>query len=269
MRPEHVLAAALAYLVLASCSTSRQAVIAPVQDPAHEAPSVFSVRKIVLDAGHGGKDTGAIGVKGVLEKDVTLAIAEKLKRKLLAQGLQAEMIREKDYFLSLEERVGQANRANACFLISIHCNAASNSQAKGVEIYYTSDTEAEAREDFGIESASFLRAGKGEAGGGRTVEDLIRIENCQESYELARSISASLKKDLSIRIRGSKSGSYFLLKNSAIPAVLIELGFLSNPGEAEKMADPFEQDRLAGLVADGILAYKAEYEKTRGFTANE
>jgi len=268
MRPEHVFVAALACLVLASCSTSRQELIAPVQDPAHEAPSVFSVRKIVLDAGHGGKDTGAIGVKGVLEKDVTLAIAEKLKRKLLAQGLQVEMIREKDYFLSLEERVGQSNRANACFLIGIHCNAAKNSQAKGVEIYYASDTE-EAGEDPGIESASFLRAGNEAAGGGRTVEDLIRIVNCQESYELARSISASLKRDLSIRIRGSKSGSYFLLKNSVIPAVLIELGFLSNPGEAEKMADPFEQDRLAGLVADGILAYKAEYEKTRGFTANE
>lgn len=235
-------------------------------------PPVFRVMTVALDAGHGGKDAGAISCDGTYEKDVTLSITNKIRKKLEDKGVGVVMTRSDDRFLPLEERVSLVNRSEACFFVSVHCNASNNRSARGIEVYYPSDPMGKVMEKPGAERA-LLPGDDDESpemqsilSESPTVLDLMRAENREESAGLARAISGSLKRDLGIKNRGGKEASYFVLKNADKPAVLIELGFLSNEEEASRLADPREQDHLAGLVAEGIISYKEEYERTQGFT---
>lgn len=170
---------------------------------------------IVIDPGHGAHDPGATA-NGVREKDVNLDIGLRLKKKLEAAGAKVVMTRDRDVFLELSERVAIAHRHQADAFISIHSNAAASSAASGTETYWNSRYAS------------------------------------AESKKLAESIQRELIKKLKSRDRGVKEGNFYVIRNTKMASVLIEVGFVTNPDEAKKLADPSYRELAAEAIYEGI-----------------
>ena len=177
-------------------------------------------RVIVLDAGHGGRDPGAIA-NGANEKDVVFAVTQLLEKKLRAAGANVLMTRSTDTFLTLAERVEFSKQNHAEMFISIHANAASATSAKGAEVFYNSNTN----------------------------------QNGVESMKLAQEIQKQIVRQASMNDRGVKQQDFFVIKNQNITSVLIELGFLTNGDDAAKLKSPAYQEIFAEAIYQGILAY--------------
>ena len=226
---------------------------------------------IVLDPGHGGHDTGAIGPTGLMEKDVVLDLASRLRRLLQDRlGVRVLMTRTEDEFVSLADRSAFANRAKADFLISLHVNAASKRGAVGFETFFfacvPSDNDARAsaqRENLVVESngatgkdlESLLRT---------TLADMAVTRDIKESSNLAERLLASLEKILRVDNRGVKSGPFYILATAAMPAVLVESAFITNPKEERKLQREEHRQRIADALYEGIAAYKVRYEQRLG-----
>ncbi len=169
---------------------------------------------VVLDPGHGGRDPGATSPYAPHEKTINLAVARKVARRLRRQGCRVTMTREGDAFVSLDQRASIANRLNADLFVSIHSNASRDRGARGYEVYI-----------------------------------------CDGASPSSRSAARSVRRAMSgvgIRSRGVRRANYDVLVNTEVPAILIELGFLSNRAEADKLTDPGMQSRLADRIARGI-----------------
>lgn len=234
--------------------------------------SAFVIDKVVIDAGHGGKDLGAVGAYGLLEKKVNLEIAKKLREKLEFVGIKTVMTRNDDTYWTLPDRAWVANNSGADLFVSLHANSASDRDVSGTEIYYLSESvnDHERANQMVIEYGGTVDLNPdlpNKQSEDPTLWDIINTENRQESIELARAINSSLKRYHWINNRGIKNASFFVLKWTDKPGVLVETGFITNRREARQLADPTYQDHLAGLIAEGIMAYKTEYERTRGFTS--
>lgn len=231
------------------------------------------VKTIVIDPGHGGKDPGAIGNDGLKEKEVTLDVAQRLARLLEERGINVTLTRDSDKFVSLWRRSQIANTNQASFFISVHANSARAKMAKGLEVYYLSDAtddtaralEAAENASLDLEKSSFdedepstdLEA---------TLWDMLYSENRVESKELASSICQAIEPKISMVNRGVKSARFYVLKGTKMPAVLIEVGFISNREEEAHLANSYYRQELVESVADGILSYLQEYEQTAGFS---
>lgn len=244
--------------------------IAPVE--VTEGPRIYRIKTIVIDAGHGGKDPGATGRRSRLrEKNMTLAIAKKLGSILERAGLRVVYTRSDDTFVSLPARANIANRAKADLFVSVHINASRSRSLNGFECYYLSeatDDNARALEAFEDSSLDVNEKAQAERSQylDKTLWDLTLTENRTESSELASYICDSVKDGGSTYVRGVRTARFYVLKRTNIPAVLVEVGYLSNRAEEVKLKDPEYLNRIAGLVADGILNYKKEYERTEGFS---
>ena len=226
---------------------------------------------IVLDPGHGGHDTGAIGPTGLMEKDVVLDLAFRLRRLLQDRlGVRVLMTRTENVFVPLADRSAFANRAKADFLISLHVNAASKRGAVGFETFFfarePSDNDARAsaqRENLVVESngatgkdlESLLRT---------TLADMAVTRDIKESSNLAERLLASLEKILRVDNRGVKSGPFYVLATAAMPAVLVESAFITNPTEERKLQREEHRQRIADALYEGIAAYKVRYEQRLG-----
>jgi N-acetylmuramoyl-L-alanine amidase len=229
---------------------------------------------IVLDPGHGGHDTGAIGPTGLMEKDVVLDLAFRLRRLLQERlGVRVLMTRTEDVFVSLADRSGFANHAKADFLISLHVNAASKRGAVGFETFFfarePSDNDARAsaqRENLVVE-------GNGATGNDldsllkTTLVDMAVTRDIKESSNLAERLLASLEKILRVDNRGVKSGPFTVLATAAMPAVLVESAFITNPKEERKLQREEHRQRIADALYEGIAAYKVRYEQRLGLRA--
>ena len=215
----------------------------------------LKVHRVVIDAGHGGHDTGAVGPTGVKEKEVTLAVAKKLAEKLKAQGLEVFMTRTTDRFVSLENRAAFANEQHADLFISVHCNAATQRNLHGVETYslnVSSDRYAvrlAARENASSERSigdlQFMLA------------DLATRANTADSRELASRVQHSVVDGLrtrygKVRDLGTKEALFYVLLGTRMPAVLVEGSFISNPDEETRLKDGAFQDQLADSIASGV-----------------
>ena len=226
---------------------------------------------VVIDPGHGGHDTGAIGPSGLMEKDVVLDLGLRLKR-LLEQRLQVRvlMTRSEDVFVVLADRSALANRAKADFFVSLHVNAAEKRGAVGFETFFfarePSDNDARAsaqRENLVLDS-------NGAAGTGRdallkmTLADMAVTRDIKESSNLAELVLASLDKSLKVENRGVKSGPFYVLATAAMPAVLVESAFITNPGEERRLQREDHRQRLAEALFEGIARYKTRYEQRLG-----
>ena len=237
-----------------------------------ESPKRFTIRTIVLDPGHGGKDPGAIGRKYKLkEKVTTLALAKKLRTILEGAGIKVIMTRGDDTFISLPRRAQIANSSGADLFVSVHINASRSRLLRGFECYYLSNaTDDNARaieafensslkmdEDADIEHSSRLD---------KTLWDMTLTENRRESSELAGYICSSVDQSFTIRSRGIRSARFYVLKHTNMPSVLVETAYISNRYEEMKLKDPNFLGRIADAIAQGILRYKSEYERTEGFT---
>ena len=234
--------------------------------------SGYSISRIVLDAGHGGKDPGAIG-QGLVEKEVTLDIVKRVKRYLEGSGIEAILTRDSDVFVSLWKRADIANKQNADFFISIHANAAPSAYAKGFEVFYLSEAvDDSARAIAAAENASlrYESSSFADKRPSTALEAILRdieyTEARAESRELAEYIASSATSDLGTKDRGVKGARFYVLKGADMPAILIEVGFVSNRQDAVRLKNSSYREELAKAIARGILGYSKEYEKTEGFT---
>ena len=228
------------------------------------------IRTIVIDPGHGGKDPGAIGVGGVKEKDVVLDIGKQLKKRLERAGLEVSLTRDRDVFLSLKERSLIANNKEADFFISIHANAFQKSRTSGFEVYYLSEAiHDSARAVVAAENAAlkFEQSQDFSKPLKATLWDILYTEHRTESIELAGSICRAVeRKGLNRNNRGVKGANFCVLRGARMPAVLVEVGFISNPLDASRLKLRSYRQGLTEAIAEGVLSYKRRYEATNGFT---
>jgi N-acetylmuramoyl-L-alanine amidase len=219
----------------------------------------LKIGKIVIDAGHGGHDTGTIGPNGLLEKDVVLDVAKRLGR-LLETRLGAEVIytRQDDTFIPLETRTAIANRERADLFISIHANSSHDSDARGVETYYLNFTSSpEALEVAARENAVSEKSI-------HELQDLVKKialkEKIEESREFAGDVQASLYGGLAlnnagIRNRGIKKAPFIVLIGANMPSILAEISFVSNPTDERKLETTEHRQRIAESLYRGVSKY--------------
>ncbi|EAU61970.1 N-acetylmuramoyl-L-alanine amidase family protein, partial [Stigmatella aurantiaca] len=215
----------------------------------------LKVRRVVIDPGHGGHDTGAIGHEHTREKDITLAISLKLAAELRERGLEVLLTREEDRYVRLEDRAAFANEARGDLFISIHCNSATNRKLRGVETYtlnLSSDrysirlaARENASTEKGISDLQFILA------------DLATKANTGESTRLASQVQKSLVGQLSkdfkgTRDLGTKEALFYVLLGAKMPAILVETAFLSHAEEEKRLASPEYQDTVAKSIAQGV-----------------
>ncbi len=221
---------------------------------------VLKIKKIVIDAGHGGHDPGAIGKNGVREKDINLDIAKRLAKLLKEEGVEVVMTRSSDNYITLEHRVEITNRSKAQLFVSIHSNANRARSLNGLEVYYVSSPGSDSRKALvnadnllsGLDKSSYTYLSKNLKG---ILADMISTYSRSESIELAKAICKTADQDLDTRIIGTKSAGFFVLKGSRLPAVLIEVGFLSNKEEERLLNNSYYREQVAQAIAHSITNY--------------
>ena len=229
-----------------------------------------AIKRIVLDPGHGGKDPGAIGFsKKNFEKEVTLNIVKKVKEQL-EKKLKIEVIltRDKDEFVSLQQRTKLANETQSDLFISIHCNAHRSAKASGIEVYYLSTAKTDdARAVEALEN-SVVYEYEGGAEAVKKYDDLAFIladmaqsEHLEESYRLALDLQTNLKSTTGCKDRGVKQANFYVLRGAFMPAVLIELGFISNKDEEKKLIKSSYQNKLVESICESVLDFKKRYDQ--------
>ncbi len=220
----------------------------------------LKISRIVIDAGHGGHDTGTIGPHGLMEKDLCLDVALRLGT-LIEQKLPgAEVIytRKDDTFIPLEQRTAIANEAKADLFISIHANSSHDPAARGIETYYLNfATSAESMEVASRENANSQESL-------HDLQDLIqkiaRNEKIEESKELASDIQDTLTARMQLvshgeRNRGVKKAPFVVLIGANMPSVLSEISFVSNPGDEKLLRKPDQRQRIADGLYRGVATY--------------
>lgn len=230
-----------------------------------------AVKRIVIDAGHGGKDPGAIGLNGLKEKDVCLAVALKLGKYIEDNLPDVEVFytRKTDVFLELHERANIANKKNADLFISIHVNASTNRAAYGTETFVLGLHRSEAnlevakRENAVIELEDNTDVNY--SFNPNSPEGHIMMSMAQNAYlEQSIDLASKIQNEFSTRAqrfdRGVKQAGFFVLYKTAMPSVLVELGFLSNVEEEKYLKTPLGQDHLASAIYRGFKNYKQQMD---------
>lgn len=231
-----------------------------------EAPKkTAALDTVVLDPGHGGSDTGAIGADGAQEKTLTLALAVKMGALLEKEGIKVILTRSTDQQLPLNQRTAIANFNRADLLVSVHLNASPVPSARGTETYYMSReaTDLWSSQLAAKENAAGPEAGVSPSEGGL---DMVLWEMAQtsvlvESAALAEIIQQEFNALLGISDRGVRQAPFAVLEGAQMPAVLVEVAFLSNPSEAKRLNDPSFQDQVASTLVKAILNFKARYDR--------
>lgn len=219
-----------------------------------------ALRRVVIDAGHGGVDPGALGKSGLREKDVTLDTAKRLANLLRSQGVEVVMTRLNDRFVALPERVNRANSAKADLFVSIHANANRVRSLRGFEVYYVSPTVSDSKR--AVEAA---REGKPRIAAASyagyspalttILWDMVYTSNRAESIELSRAICRLVDCTANTKILGVKDARFFVLKGAQMPAVLVEIGFVSNHDEELMLKNGYYRQVIAEGIAQGIRDY--------------
>jgi N-acetylmuramoyl-L-alanine amidase len=217
----------------------------------------LKIGRIVIDAGHGGHDTGTIGPTGLMEKDLCLDVALRLG-KIIEQRLPgAEVVytRSDDTFIPLEERTNIANQAKADLFISIHANSSRDHAARGIETYYLNlKGSAEAMEVAARENAT---AQEGVHDLQDLVKQIARTEKIDESKELAEDIQDSLSRRVqkSVKNRGVRKAPFVVLIGADMPSILTEISFLSNPADEQLLKKPEQRQKVAEGLYQGVASY--------------
>ncbi len=226
------------------------------------------IQVIVVDAGHGGSETGATGPGGLLEKDVTLDVAKRLqvglKRRL---GVKVILTRNDDRQVSLDDRTALANHERADLFLSVHVNASLAREARGAETYFlsTQATDDEARAIAALENNSLgVETPPADPGVGLVLWDLAQTQYLAESSQLAETIQEKLNEALGIESRGIKQAPFRVLMGATMPAVLVEIGFITNPEEEARLRDSAYRDRIAAAIIESVAAFKDLAERRMG-----
>jgi len=232
-------------------------------------PSSRTIRRIVLDPGHGGKDPGAIGSRGTREKEITLLLAQELADILREkENYEVLMTRMDDTFVPLEERARLANKHDADLFVSVHCNASVSSKLKGFEVYFLSETASDPRADAvaRFENAPLALEGKRAPTPSRVqkvLRSLMKTANINESSEMGSLVHQHLSKRLETEALGVKQAEFYVLRGAEMPAVLVEVGFISNPREEKSLLKSAYRHKIAQGIVDAIKAYDLRKQKDR------
>jgi len=220
---------------------------------------------IAVDAGHGGEDPGARGANGSHEKNITLAIARKLKQQIDAEdNMQAILIRDGDYFVPLGDRVKKARAAKADLFISIHADSFVNSTAKGSSVFALSErgaTSAGARYLAKKENAVDLIGGVSldtrDMDLARTLLDLSQTATIHDSIRMGKAVLGRIAKINTLHSKYVEQAAFAVLKSPDIPSILVETAFISNPDEESRLNDDSYQDKLVNAILSGVKSYVA------------
>lgn len=240
-------------------------------------PADIATKTIVIDPGHGGKDVGAISTKGILEKDITLGVALELEKILIEKtGLKVILTRTDDSSISLGKRAQAASEAKADLFISIHANSSKYRSVKGVETFFLSfeasdnearlvaarennvpeiEAEAKPKETFWEDTDQYEENPTKAEDIGNILLDMVQTESHHESSRLAELIHKNIVKATGARNRGVRQAPFRVLTGTAVPAVLLELGFLSNKGEARRLSMPKTQRAIATAITGAIVKF--------------
>lgn len=221
----------------------------------------FSGMKIVIDPGHGGGESGAVGASGTLEKDLTIQLARTLKRRLEAQlPVRVILTRDADTELDLVTRTAIANQNQASLFISLHLNSEPRGGgARGAETFFL---DQQATDEAAAAAAEFEnRASSGSVSRASDdlqlmLWDLAQSRHLAESQRLAKLVQEELNQALGIRNRGVKQAPFTVLMGATMPAILVELGFLSNQSEEQSLLDPGYRIQLVDALVDAIARYR-------------
>jgi len=235
----------------------------PVSESASAVPQYARLITVAIDAGHGGEDPGAIGANGTHEKDVTLAVARKLKQKLDGvENMRGVLIRDGDYFIPLAKRVNKARAVKADLFVSIHADAFIRPQARGSSVFALSENGASSV------AARWLAKKENEADlvGGvnidvkdpflkRTLLDLSQTATINDSLKLGRSVLKEIGGVNTLHKPHVEQAGFAVLKSPDIPSILIETAFISNPEEEKRLKDEAYQNKLVDAIVAGIRDY--------------
>jgi N-acetylmuramoyl-L-alanine amidase len=242
-------------------------------------PESFDIDAIIIDPGHGGSDPGGVGSGGVKEKDIVLSIAQELKRELVKKHRQREIFitREQDVFVSLEDRGAVANGVNPDrnpIFISIHANASFEKKTYGFETYFLTldPVSEEAREVAQMENSVFTPEIENYSDNIRQIMNrIVDVEYRRESMKLADFIQERLAASIGTESanRGVKSAFFYVLKAAKMPAVLVEIGFVTNSDESNRLLQPEYRRKISRGIAEGIEDFIVLFQRTEGFTKSD
>jgi len=220
----------------------------------------YQVSRVVIDAGHGGFDSGAVGKNGLKEKDVTLDLAKKLHEMLKKDGkIRSFLTRTGDYYIPLSARTVAANQYQADLFISIHINANKNRKPSGSETFFCSEkaSSAEAGKVAALENSviKYDEPYKKRPGYIDIEELLFKFEqklNWQESGVFAGTFQKRMEQRLPFRSRGVHSANFYVLRRAKMPAILLEAGFISNPNDEAMLKQAPFREKIAAAIAKGV-----------------
>ncbi len=227
--------------------------------PLLEASPTGGLRTIVIDAGHGGDEHGARGAQGTLEKDVTLGVARRLKAAIEARlGARVILTRDGDQTVGLDERAAVANNNKADVFVSLHANASVRASAAGAEVFYLSLA------DYGAQ-AQRVAQGEGEAlpvfgGGTRDIEvilwEMAQARHIEASATFAQLVEAALRERVPMSPRAIQQAPFRVLVGANMPAVLVEMGFISNPEQEKQLGSEAFQMALVQALVDSLVRFR-------------
>jgi N-acetylmuramoyl-L-alanine amidase len=238
---------------------------APTPPPRPAPVEAHGLRTVVIDPGHGGLEVGAKGPGGTLEKDVTLSLARRLRTALAnSLGLQVFLTRDRDVEIALDERTSFANNYKADLFISIHANASRSQGAKGSEVYFlayqTSDEDS--RRVAALEGSALPPAGStGGSDLALILWDMAQAEHLEESSALATRIQEELTTVTGSGTRGIKQAPFRVLVGAAMPAVLVEVAFISNAEEEKLLVSEAYQGKVVSALVKGVARYQQQREQ--------
>jgi N-acetylmuramoyl-L-alanine amidase len=229
------------------------------------------LRTIVLDAGHGGHDSGAVGPGGLMEKELVLEVTKRVAKLAAEQlGVKVLLSRDGDHFVTLRDRTSFANRERADLFVSIHANAHRVVASEGLEVYFLSSeaTDNAARQVAAAEN-SVVQLEKPAVGRAASRSDIVKTmlwdlaqaEFQSESSRLAETVLDSMTQALRIPHRGVKQAGFYVLGGAAMPAILIEIGFVTNPKEEKRLKEARYRDEIARAIVSGLADYKRNWDQ--------
>jgi N-acetylmuramoyl-L-alanine amidase len=231
----------------------------------------LAVHKVVIDAGHGGASTGTRTPQGMLEKELTLDIADRLRRLLAEQSFQVVMTRDRDRDVSLRQRGALANQAGADIFVSIHLNWIANRRSRGVETYYMGPTDDPYLTR--LAAAENRESGYSLADMRRLLDRIYEGVRQDKSRKLAETVQSALYQSLAknqslgktspeVQDRGVKTAPFIVLLSTDMPAILAEVSSMSNEEEARLLTKPLYRQYIAEALAKGIRAYAGSVEES-------
>ena len=224
--------------------------------------SRMRIHSVVLDAGHGGKDPGTQGASGIKEKTVVLDIATYVKNYLQEAGLKVILTRDKDEFISLPQRTEIATKSNADLFVSIHANSNPVRKTEGIEVYFCKTrSKNDLDEDQRAKNErAFLKRLKSIYSQAleQIVADMMYVNKTSQSEKLAQDIVSHSSRESGGINRGARHCRFFVVRNTLMPAVLVEVGYLSNRQEEKKLSSPAYRHKIAMAIANSIIKYATD-----------